>query len=83
MYQTPIMGQPNVHDRFYYIERRYFDRSGWNELYDTSLGEVNVPNVTYLTPNSRITNNNSVGDSNKDKQDENEEKQDEKDEEDL
>jgi hypothetical protein len=67
MYQMPIMGQPNVHDRFYYIERRYFDRSGWNELYtNTSLGGVNdVQNVndyiarnTYGRPNSRNINNN-------------------------
>ena len=61
------MGQPNVHVRFYYIERRYFDRSGWNELYtNTSLGGVNdVQNVndyiarnTYGRPNSRNINNN-------------------------
>jgi len=39
----PIMGQPNVYDRFYYIERRCFDRSGWNELHNATLG--NVQNV--------------------------------------
>jgi hypothetical protein len=31
LHKMPTMGQPSIHDRFYYIERRYFDRSGWNE----------------------------------------------------
>jgi len=30
--RIPVMGQPDKDDRFYYIEKRYFDRSGWSEL---------------------------------------------------
>jgi len=49
----PIIGQPNVHIRFYYIERRYFDRSGWNEFFNTSLGGVKVQNVNdYIARNT-------------------------------
>jgi len=59
MYPTPIMGQPNVHDRFYYIERHYFYRSGWNELYNTSLRNVQnvndyIARSTYGRPNREV-----------------------------
>ena len=90
MYQMPIMGQPNVHDRFYYIERRYFDRSGWNELYtNTSLGGVNdVQNVndyiarnTYGRPNSRNINNDEDEDEDEEEEEEEEDEEEEDEEE--
>ena len=28
----PIMGQPANGDKFWYLERRYSDRSGWDEI---------------------------------------------------
>jgi len=57
----PIMGKPNLHVRFYYIEWRYFDRFVWNELYNTSLGGVNVHNVNdYIARNTYVSKYNRI-----------------------
>ena len=29
---TPILGSPSRNDKFWYVDRKFFDRSGWNEL---------------------------------------------------
>ena len=47
--QMPIMGKPHINDRFYYIEKLYFDRSVWDEL--TNDGD-NYHNVEgYISEN--------------------------------
>jgi hypothetical protein len=49
VHQMPIMGEPHINDRFYYIEKRYFDRSGWDEL---TLAGINNQNLDdYISEN--------------------------------
>ena len=57
----PTIGQPSIHDRFYYIERRYFDRSGWNEsVHHQIAGDYVQTNVdAYITRNSTSGRRNS------------------------
>ena len=54
LHKMPTIGQPSIHDRFYYIERRYFDRSGWNESVHHQIARDYVQtNVdAYITRNS-------------------------------
>ena len=49
--RMPIMGQPDKDDRFYYLEKRYFDRSGWNELSTVGVNNNNHSLYEYIKEN--------------------------------
>jgi hypothetical protein len=58
---TPIAGKPDVSDVFWYIDRMFFDRSGWEELEihnsnnssNTNTNEINVNNIqSFINKNS-------------------------------
>ena len=70
---TPIIGKPNVSkDKIWYVDRKFFDRSGWEELIELdnfdkkqnknnkSNEEIKIDNINihdFITANSiRITN---------------------------
>ena len=36
-YGTPVVGKPSIVDKFWYMERQFFDRSGWEELNNSSI----------------------------------------------
>ena len=50
--KMPVMGEPTVNDRFFYIKRRYFDRSGWNQLYTNNQLDAFQNLGNYLTVNT-------------------------------
>ena len=33
---TPTVGKPSLSDKFWYVDRKFFDRSGWEELNDNN-----------------------------------------------
>jgi hypothetical protein len=59
---TPITGKPDVSDVFWYIDRMFFDRSGWEELEihnssnssNTNRNEINVNNIQSFINNNTI-----------------------------
>ena len=59
---TPIAGKPDVSDVFWYIDRMFFDRSGWEELEihnssnssNTNTNEINVNNIQSFINNNTI-----------------------------
>ena len=48
IHQMPIMGKPDINDRFHYIEKNYFDRTGWDEL---SIISIHQNIDKYITDN--------------------------------
>ena len=52
LYNMPVMGEPTVNDRFFYIKRRFFDRSGWNQLYTNNQLDAFQNLGNYLTVNT-------------------------------
>jgi hypothetical protein len=71
---TPIVGSPSRNDKFWYVDRKFFDRSGWNELdvYKT----MNVNDVEqYLKKNiiDGVENDSKVDDDNLELSDDNDE----------
>jgi len=57
---TPIIGKPNVSkDKYWYVDRKFFDRSGWEELIEVksfnnknknnkSSEEIKIDNINIL-----------------------------------
>jgi hypothetical protein len=48
---TPKIGKPHTSDKFWYIDRRFFDRSGWEELKEKQ-DNINSNSSTILINNS-------------------------------
>jgi len=57
---TPIAGKPNVSkDKFWYVDRNFFDRSGWEELieidnFDNKKNKNNISNEEIIIDNINI-----------------------------
>jgi hypothetical protein len=55
---TPTIGDPHISDKFWYVDRKFFDRSGWEDLTElknssssaikTNLGEISIDNDNIL-----------------------------------
>ena len=56
---TPITGKPSFNDKFWYVDRKFFDRSGWEELKvhnsgDNNSNEINVNNIQSFINNNYV-----------------------------
>ena len=52
---TPIAGKPNVSkDKFWYVDRKFFDRSGWEELIEIDTNIHNKKNINNINEEIKI-----------------------------
>ena len=67
---TPILGSPSRNDKFWYVDRKFFDRSGWNELEVYKTMNVNDVVEQYLKKNiiDGVENYSNIDDDNLEEQ---------------